>query len=159
MNDYFFVLLSVKFLFFVHVFKTADCNLFIFNMLWGFFQKRTFGLLFFAVVRFSPPSQETEAAKRKAKAKNNSPDPQEPIYNLLVAAKGEARCRAKIFVNSVDYSENRLIKKERQRKFELKMQKKPNFMRLLTISWCKFVGNLKKQSQFATSQNERKCLS
>jgi len=52
--------------------------------------KRTFGFLFFAVVRFSPPSQETEAVKRKAKAKNNSPDPQEPIYNLLVAAKGRS---------------------------------------------------------------------
>ena len=35
-----------------------------------FFKKRTFGLLFFAVVRFSPPSQETEAVKRKAEAKN-----------------------------------------------------------------------------------------
>ncbi len=46
--------------------------------------------MFFAVVRFSPPSQETEAAKRKAKAKNNSPDPQEPIFNLLVAAKGRS---------------------------------------------------------------------
>ncbi len=46
--------------------------------------------MFFAVVRFSSPSQETEAAKRKAKAKNNSPDPQEPIFNLLVAAKGRS---------------------------------------------------------------------
>jgi len=43
--------------------------------------------LFFAVVRFSPPSQETEAVKRKAKAKNNSPDSQEPIFNFLVAAE------------------------------------------------------------------------
>ena len=60
-----------------------------------------FGLLFFAVVRFSPPSQETEAAKRKAKAKNNSPDPQEPIFNLLVAAKGEARGCARLSVSSV----------------------------------------------------------
>jgi len=34
------------------------------------FSKSNFWLLFFAVVRFSPPSQETEAAKRKAKAKN-----------------------------------------------------------------------------------------
>jgi len=49
--------------------------------------------LFFAVVRFSPPSQETEAVKRKAKAKNNSPDLQEPIFNCLVAAKGEDRGR------------------------------------------------------------------
>jgi len=39
-------------------------------MLWDFFQKGTFGLLFFAVVRFSPPSQENEAVKRKAEAKN-----------------------------------------------------------------------------------------
>ncbi len=51
-------------------FKTVGCNLFILNMLWAFFQKGTFGLLFFAVVRFSPPSQETEAVKRKAEAKN-----------------------------------------------------------------------------------------
>ena len=43
--------------------------------------------MFFAVVRFSPPSQETEAAKRKAKAKNNSPDSQEPIFKFLVAAE------------------------------------------------------------------------
>jgi len=41
---------------------------------------------------FSPPSQENEAVKRKAKAKNNSPDLQEPILNILVAAK---RSRAK----------------------------------------------------------------
>ncbi|OHB65563.1 MAG: hypothetical protein A2168_06950 [Planctomycetes bacterium RBG_13_50_24] len=48
--------------------------------------------MFFAVVRFSPPSQETEAAKRKAKAKNNSPDSQEPIFNfwLRPRAKPEA---------------------------------------------------------------------
>ena len=59
-----------------------------------FFSERYFWLLFFAVVRFSPPSQETEAVKRKAEAKNNSPDPQEPIFNFLVAAKGEARGRA-----------------------------------------------------------------
>jgi len=52
-------------------------------------KEKTFGLLFFAVVRFSPPSQETEAAKRKAKAKNNSPDSQEPIFNFLVAAEGQ----------------------------------------------------------------------
>jgi len=57
--------------------------------------------LFFAVVRFSPPSQETEAVKRKAKAKNNSTDSQEPTFNLLVAAKGEARGRAKTSVSSV----------------------------------------------------------
>jgi len=35
------------------------------------------------------------SVKRKAKAKNNSPDSQEPTFNLLVAAKGEARGRAK----------------------------------------------------------------
>jgi len=34
------------------------------------FQKGTFGLLFFAVVRFSPPSPKAEAVKRKAEAKN-----------------------------------------------------------------------------------------
>ena len=50
--------------------------------------------MFFAVVRFSPPSPKAEAAKRKAEAKNNSPDLQEPTFNLLVAAKGEARGRA-----------------------------------------------------------------
>jgi len=37
--------------------------------------------------------------KRKAEAKNNSPDLQEPTFNLLVAAKGEARGRAK-FISS-----------------------------------------------------------
>jgi len=62
------------------------------------FSKRNFRLLFFAVVRFSPPSQETEAVKRKAEAKNNSPDLQEPTFNYLVAAKGEARSRAKFSV-------------------------------------------------------------
>jgi len=36
--------------------------------------------------------------KRKAEAKNNSPDLQEPTFNLLVAAKGEARGRAGLFV-------------------------------------------------------------
>jgi hypothetical protein len=60
----------------------------------GFFSKRNFRLLFFAVVRFSPPSPKAEAVKRKAEAKNNSPDLQEPTFNLLVAAKGEARGRA-----------------------------------------------------------------
>jgi hypothetical protein len=34
------------------------------------FSKRNFWLFFFAVVRFSPPSQEIEAVKRKAEAKN-----------------------------------------------------------------------------------------
>jgi len=58
------------------------------------FSKRNFWLLFFAVVRFSPPSPKAEAVKRKAEAKNNSPDSQEPIFDLLVAAKGEARGRA-----------------------------------------------------------------
>ena len=52
-----------------------------------FFSERYFWLLFFAVVRFSPPSQETEAVKRKAEAKNNSPDLQEPTFNCLVAAE------------------------------------------------------------------------
>jgi len=42
--------------------------------------------------------------KRKAEAKNNSPDLQEPTFNLLVAAKGEARGRAVIFVLFVVYS-------------------------------------------------------
>jgi hypothetical protein len=55
----------------------------------GFFSKRNFRLLFFAVVRFSPPSQETEAVKRKAEVKNNSPDLQEPTFNLLVAARAK----------------------------------------------------------------------
>jgi len=58
------------------------------------YHEGSFGLLFFAVVRFSPPSRENEATKRKAKAKNNSPDLQEPTLNFLVAAKGEARGRA-----------------------------------------------------------------
>jgi len=43
--------------------------------------------LFFAVVRFSPPSPKAEAVKRKAEAKNNSPDLQEPTFNILVAAE------------------------------------------------------------------------
>jgi len=51
-------------------FKATNRNLFIFNTLYNFFQKATFGFLFFAVVRFSPPSQEGEAAKRKAEAEN-----------------------------------------------------------------------------------------
>ena len=48
--------------------------------------------MFFAVVRFSPPSQETEAVKRKAEAKNNSPDSQEPIFDVWLRprAKPEA---------------------------------------------------------------------
>jgi len=46
----------------------------------SFDHNQLFGLLFFAVVRFSPPSQEDEAAKRKAKAKNNSPDSPEPTF-------------------------------------------------------------------------------
>jgi hypothetical protein len=48
--------------------------------------KGTSGHLFFAVVRFSPPSQEDEAAKRKAQVKNNSPDPQELTCNAALAA-------------------------------------------------------------------------
>jgi hypothetical protein len=59
------------------------------------FSKRNFRLLFFAVVRFSPPSPKAEAVKRKAEAKNNSTDLIEPTFNLLVAAKGEARGRDK----------------------------------------------------------------
>ena len=51
-------------------FETVNCNLFICSILWDFFQKGTFGLLFFAVIRFSPPSPKAEAVKRKAKAKN-----------------------------------------------------------------------------------------
>ena len=42
--------------------------------------------LFFAVVRFSPPSQEDEVAKRKEQVKNHSPDSQEPIYDFPVVA-------------------------------------------------------------------------
>ena len=74
----------------------ANYNLFVYNVLWDFFQKGTFGLLFFAVVRFSPSSPKAEAVKRKAEAKNNPPDLQEPTFNLLVAAKGEARGRARL---------------------------------------------------------------
>ena len=72
--------------------------------------------MFFAVVRFSPPSPKAEAVKRKAEAKNNSPDLQEPTFNLLVAAE---RSEAAL---------------------------------------GEFVVNLKKQSQFSKSQNERKYL-
>jgi len=43
----------------------------------------------FPVQRNSLATDSTPAGgERKAKAKNNSPDPQEPIYNLLIAAKG-----------------------------------------------------------------------
>jgi len=65
-------------------FVTANYNLYVYNVLWDFIQKGTFGLLFFAVVRFSPPSPKAEAVKRKAEAKNNPPD--------------QARGRAKLFV-------------------------------------------------------------
>jgi len=68
-------------------FVTTNYNLFVYNVLWDFFQKGTFCLLFFAVVRFSPPSPKAEAVKRKAEAKNNSPDLQEPTFNILVAAE------------------------------------------------------------------------
>jgi len=59
--------------------------------------------LFFAVVRFSPPSQETEAVKKKAEAKNNSPDSQEPILNILVAAKGKDQGRAGFIRGSFEF--------------------------------------------------------
>ncbi|OHB85395.1 MAG: hypothetical protein A2Z38_06075 [Planctomycetes bacterium RBG_19FT_COMBO_48_8] len=59
--------------------------------------------MFFAVIRFSPPSQETEAVKRKTKAKNNSPDSQEPIYNLLVAAKGRSPRLRQVHSWLIDY--------------------------------------------------------
>jgi len=71
-------------------FVTANYNLYVYNVLWDFIQKGTFGLLFFAVVCFSPPSPKAEAVKKKAEAKNNSPDSQEPIFNFLVAAKGRS---------------------------------------------------------------------
>jgi hypothetical protein len=45
-------------------------NFLICNMLQDFIRKGTSGLLFFAIVRFLPTSQETKAVKRKAKAKN-----------------------------------------------------------------------------------------
>ena len=63
------------------------------------FSKRNFRLLFFAVVRFSPPSPKAEAVKRKAKAKNNSPDSQEPILNILVAAKRSEAAPSEFVVN------------------------------------------------------------
>ncbi|MHC4565223.1 MAG: hypothetical protein ACYTE3_05620, partial [Planctomycetota bacterium] len=52
--------------------------------------------LFFAVVRFSPPSQKDEASKRKAEAKNNSPDSQEPTFHFWLRPMGEARGRARL---------------------------------------------------------------
>jgi hypothetical protein len=60
-----------------------------------FFQKRTFGLLFFAVVRFSPPSQETEAAKRKAEAKNIRRIRKSRSLIFWLRPMGEAQGRAK----------------------------------------------------------------
>jgi len=46
--------------------------------------------LFFAVVRFSPPSQETEVAKRKSEAKNIHRIRKSRSLNLLVAADGRS---------------------------------------------------------------------
>jgi hypothetical protein len=62
------------------------------------FSKRNFWLLFFAVVRFSPPSQETEAAKRKAEAKNNSPDSQEPTFDVWLRPRAKPEAALGIFV-------------------------------------------------------------
>jgi len=69
--------------------------------------------LFFAVVRFSPPSQETEAAKRKAKAKNKSPDLQEPIL-IVWLRLSEAKPRQGIILTNphcwfITASENKRI--------------------------------------------------
>ena len=44
---------------------------------------------------------------------------------------------------------------KKEAKIELKMQKKSQFC---AGFWCFFVVNLKKQSQFANGQNERKYL-
>jgi hypothetical protein len=50
--------------------------------------------LFFAVVRFSPPSQETEAVKRKAEAKNIRRIRKSRSLIFWLRPKGEARGRA-----------------------------------------------------------------
>ena len=73
-------------------FETANCNLFINNMLWVFFQKETFLFLFFSVVRFSPPSQETEAVSKKGGGKKHAPDLQESTFDVWLQprAKPEA---------------------------------------------------------------------
>jgi len=63
-----------------------------------FFKRPTVTCLFLICYEafFKKELSASEAAKRKAKAKNNSPDSQEPTLNLLVAAKGEARGRARV---------------------------------------------------------------
>ena len=73
------------------------------------FSKRNFWSFVFAVVRFSPPSQETEAAKRKAKAKNNSPDPQELILNLLFAAERSDAAPSKSVSNRTQFEKTNPI--------------------------------------------------
>jgi len=62
----------------------------------GFFSKRNFWPFVFRRSPLFAAFTKAEAVKRKAEAKNNSPDLQEPTFNLLVAAKGEARSRTKL---------------------------------------------------------------
>ena len=57
--------------------------------------------MFFAVVRFSPPSQENEAVKRKAEAKNNSPDSQEPIFDVWLRPRAKPEAALGFFVSFV----------------------------------------------------------
>ena len=54
--------------------------------------------MFFAVVRFSSPSQETEAAKRKAEAKNIRRIRKSRSLIFWLRPKGEAQGRAVLSV-------------------------------------------------------------
>jgi len=88
--------------------------------------------LFFAVVCFSPPSQETEAAKRKAEAKKHSPDSQEPFFNLLVASKGRSpRPRRAIYAIGIHGVKIGRILRQFSTKSEGTFEQKSNFSKIL----------------------------
>ena len=149
-------------------------------MLWDFFQKGTFGLLFFAVVRFSPPSQETEAVKRKAEAKNNSPDSQEPTFDVWLRPRAKPEAALWIFeffVVHTQFEKTKPIfvrckwrnphKSNDLRKFyRVEVDKKQSQSK--PILWFRVQrsrfrikfrkGDLKKQSQFAGRLKWRKDL-
>jgi hypothetical protein len=82
-------------------------------------KETAFGFLFFAVVRFSPPSPKTEAAKRKAQAKNSSLDSQEPTFPFWLGLSGAKRRWANPYLvrkKSVSYL--RVNQGQTQKKFE-----------------------------------------
>ena len=59
-----------------------------------FFKKELLGFC------FSPPSPKAEAVKRKAEAKNNSPDPQEPIFDVWLRPRAKPEAALGFFVLS-----------------------------------------------------------